>query len=203
MASTSNKTTCSTCNINKITFVCQGCSKRFCVDDLSRHRENLREKLSHLQNELNQLRQNLNDQQLNPTKHSFMKQIEQWQQNSIEKIKQVTEQCIQTWLNCSEEFHFGIEKKSNDLAKQINNMHEENEFNEIDLTNLKRKLEKLKKGLNQPTNVSIQQQPTSFLTKISLRVPFKKGKISVTIFRTERPNICDLTFSLYLYLIII
>ncbi len=44
-----------------------------------------------------------------------------------------------------------------------------NNFNEFDLNKLKEKLEELKKELNQPTIVSIEQQSNSLINQIFIR----------------------------------
>ena len=44
----------------------------------------------------------------------------------------------------------------------------ENDFNELDLNQFKIKLEELAKELDQPSNVSIRQDSTLFINKISV-----------------------------------
>ena len=64
MASVSDRTICVTCNKEKITYSCQGCLQRFCLDDLPKHRQILSQQLDR-----DQLRQNLNDQKFMSTEH--------------------------------------------------------------------------------------------------------------------------------------
>jgi len=47
---------------------------------------------------------------------------------------------------------------------------EENDFNEIDLTQFKQKWTQLQKELDKPSNISIQQNSTSFINRISVVV---------------------------------
>jgi hypothetical protein len=47
-------------------------------------------------------------------------------------------------------------------------IHRENDFNEIDLKNLKQKLTQLEKQLDQISNVSIQEDSEIFIKKISI-----------------------------------
>lgn len=49
-------------------------------------------------------------------------------------------------------------------------MHEENELNETNLDDLREKFQQVRKEFDHPTNVSIGEESTSFLTKISLAV---------------------------------
>ena len=117
MASTIDRTKCSICNKEKITYSCHGCSKKFCLDDLNRHRQNLREELDHIQNDYDQLRQNLNDQKIDPKKYPLVEQIDQWERNSIEKIKQMAQQCPDKVIQCSNGYLLNIEQTLKDLAE--------------------------------------------------------------------------------------
>ena len=175
-STTSDRTVCFTCNKEKITYFCQGCLNRFCLNHLNTHRQNLHQELDQIQTDHDQLRQNLNEEKSNPDDHGLIKQIDQWEQNSIEKIKQTAQQCRLKWTNYSDEYLDIMEKKINDFAQQIKQMNAEDEFNEIDLNHLKEKLEKLEGELHRPNNVSIKEQSSSFIAEISLLLPLHKGK---------------------------
>ena len=177
MATTANRTLCATCNAEKLTYPCQGCRKEFCFDDLAQHRKDLVQQLNQLQNDHNKLRQNLNDHKTDSKAHTLIQQIDRWENHSIDKIKQIAQQCRERWMNYSHRFLRKLEKKVNDLAQQSGNMQkQENEFNEIDLNQLKEKLHKLQEELRQPPNVAIKEQPRSLVNNIYLRLPFGKGK---------------------------
>ncbi len=62
-----------------------------------------------------------------------------------------------------------IEIKLNNSNEQLIINTKKNDFNEIHLKKLKQKLEELKKELNQPKNVSIEQQSNSFIKQILIR----------------------------------
>ena len=158
MSSTLNRTLCVTCNKEKITYSCQGCSKRFCLDDLTKHRISLNQQLEQIQNDHDDLRQNLNNLKLNPLEYFLIEQIDQWEKESIDKIKQTAQQCKDQWIHYSDTFFKDIDKKLHNLAQRIKETQRENEFNEIDLNYLRQKFEKLQKQLDQPTTVSIEQQ---------------------------------------------
>ena len=177
MNAASNRPICSTCNKEKLTYSCQGCSNRFCFDHLAQHRLDLSQQLEHIQNDHDQLRQDINEQKFNPTQHSSIKQIDQWGKDSIDQIKQTAQQCREKWIDYSNAYLLRIEKKLKDLAEHIKEMQREKEVNEIDLNDLKQKFEELRKELDQPRNISIEQEPTSFINKISLQIPsMTKGK---------------------------
>ncbi|CAF1185428.1 unnamed protein product [Adineta steineri] len=83
MAMTSNKTQCFKCNKNKITYSCAGCSKEFCLMDLTEHRQILNNELNHITNEYKKFTQTINEQRQNPYNHSLIKQIDQWEEGQI------------------------------------------------------------------------------------------------------------------------
>ena len=176
MASASNRDICFVCNKQKHIFRCQGCSKDYCFEDLIKHQQNLIQQLQETENNHDELRQNLSELISDPVKHPLMKQIDQWEQSSIDTIKQIALQCRQKWRNYSNPFLVEMEKKLYDLAQQIQHINRENDIDETDLNGLKQKLEELREQINQPPTVSLQQQSTSFINKISLRLPFYKSK---------------------------
>ena len=92
----------------------------------------------------------------------------------------------------------------------MSEIRQENEFNEIDLSQFKTKLAKLVEELDQPINASIQQDSSSFINKISVIVsagkdikyifewgcsPFK-GKDDI-FFKAFTKTECGKIFSFY------
>jgi nitrate reductase NapAB chaperone NapD len=61
------------------------------------------------------------------------------------------------------------------LTDQMREIHQENDFNEIDLKNLKQKLTKLEKQLDQIPNVSIREDSETFIKKISIVISSGKS----------------------------
>lgn len=177
MATIANRTICATCNIEKLTYRCQGCSKTFCFEDLAQHRKDLSQQLNQFQNDHNKLRQNLNDHTNDAKVHSLIQQINAWERDSIQKIQHIAQQCRERWLKYSPRFLRKLDKKLNDVAQLSGDMQkQENEFNELDLNQLKQKLYKLQEELRQPPNVSIKKQSTVLINNIYLRLPFGNGK---------------------------
>ena len=176
MATPISQTICFLCEKTKVTYVCQGCLNHFCIDDLLKHRTKIEQEIDQLQNDHDQIRQQINDFKIDPTKHSLIKQIDQWEIDSINKIKQHAQLYKTQFIRYSNSFLPKIEEKLIVLAQQMKNIHQEQAFNEVDLSHLKQKLQLLHEELNQPTNVSIKQQSTPFIDKISVRLPVGRGK---------------------------
>ena len=176
MATATSKTICSLCDKLKVTYLCPRCSKYFCFEDLTKHRINIEQDFDQLQNSHDLVRQLIDNLKTNPTEHPLIKQIDRWEKDSINKIREKAQQCRNKWIRYSTSFLQQIEMKLNDLAKQMKTIHEENEFNELDLNRLKGKLQKLDEDLNQPANVSIKQQSTSLISNIFLPLLLEKSK---------------------------
>ena len=64
--------------------------------------------------------------------------------------------------------------KFNDLSEQIKQFHKENDFNEINLNYLTNQLIEITQELNNPSNMSIQQNSQSFISDISIILPKSK-----------------------------
>ncbi|CAF1342379.1 unnamed protein product [Adineta steineri] len=171
MAMASNKTRCFTCNKKQPTYTCEGCSQRFCLMDLTKHRQILNYELDQITNDYNQFKQEINEQQLNTYDLSLFDEINQWEIDSIEKIKQKAEDCREIVVKSSQTY---IGKKFNDLRKQIEQIHKGNDFNEINLEYLRNQLMKVTQELNNLSNMSIQQDSKSFINEIS--IIFSKSK---------------------------
>ena len=176
MATSEAKATCFLCNKTRETYFCQGCSKYFCIDHLLEHRTHIQQQFHQLQNDHDQLRQQINDFKDNPTEHPLIKQIDQWEEESIQKIKKQAQNCRTQWMSYSDTLLREMEKKLNHSAEQIQDIHRENQFNEIDLNDLKGRLQSLGRQLNQPTYIFKKQQITSLFNKISLPSPSGAGK---------------------------
>ncbi|CAF3755669.1 unnamed protein product [Adineta steineri] len=168
MAMANNKTQCFKCKKEKITYPCEGCSKRFCFMDLAEHKQLLNDELNHIINDYDQFKQRINEQKQNPQNHPLLKQINQWERNSIEIIQQKAQDCRNIISRYSQKFINDVEMKFNDLSEQIKQFHSENEFNEINLNYLTNQLRKIAEELNNPSNISIHQGSKSFISEISI-----------------------------------
>lgn len=158
MAAAKTRTICVVCNKSKITYICEGCSQYFCFEHLSDHRKNLGQLLGQIQNDHDQLRQNLNDQKIDPSKHPLIERINQWEKDSMEKIQQSAQHYRSEWMNYINNFILEMDSKLTGLAQQIIEIHQENEFSEIDLNHLERKLEKLRRDWDRTLDMPFKRK---------------------------------------------
>lgn len=163
-----DKTACVTCNKTKVTYPCEGCKQRFCLDDLSKHRQNLRNELDQIKTNHDQLRQDLNEQKSHSMEQPVINEINQWELDSIEKIKQKAQQFRDQFIKHFDQCFREIEKELNCSAGQIQTIHEEDEFTEFDLSNLRQTLARLQGRLTKPADLSLKKQSTVLIDKVSL-----------------------------------
>ncbi|CAF0791014.1 unnamed protein product [Adineta steineri] len=157
MATTSEKLLCFTCNEKKITFVCYGCSKRYCLVDLTTHRELLHEEF-----------RNITDR---------YERIHQWELKLIGKIKKKAQEYRVIVVKLSEICINDIEMKFTDLKEQINQIGEEKEFNDIDVIHFRNKLSELIEESENLSNVFITKDLKSYMNEIST-ILSKKSKFN-------------------------
>ncbi|CAF0987105.1 unnamed protein product [Adineta steineri] len=113
MAIASNKTQCFTCNIYKITYLCKGCLKEFCLPHLNEHQQIFNDELNHITNEYNAFKQTINEQKQNP--QTFINDIEKKLNDLSEQIKQIHKE------NESNEINLNYLKKQ--LRKMTQELH--------------------------------------------------------------------------------
>jgi formyltetrahydrofolate synthetase len=178
MAEANASTQCFTCNKQTRLFLCEGCSKKFCREDLTKRLQEFDIVLDQIENDHDQFREKLNRQKMNPNEHSLIKEINQWETDSINKIKQTAKECKEKIINHTNNKYFiEIEKKINDIAKNLKKIRRDTQFNEIDLNQLKDKLNELQQELEKPPNIKIQQVTSPLVQKISIVI----GKFVIKI----------------------
>ena len=157
MATGVGKSRCIICEKERATSRCGGCLKDFCFNHFLEHRQELSQQLDDLENRRNVFRQTLSEQTTEPQRHSLIEQINQWEKDSIEKIRRTAEEAKELLLNHTTEHIEKIEVKLKKLTEKVKEIRKENDFNEIDLNQLKDKLQQLEEELHQPSNISIEK----------------------------------------------
>ena len=174
MATASGKARCATCGKEKSAVRCEGCQQIFCYDHLSHHRQQLSEQLGEIEINRDLFRQTLNEQIQHPQQSTLIKQIDQWEYESIRKIQQTAKECKQLLLQRTNEHFHQIEMRLSKLTDQLRQTRQENDYNETDLNQLKQKLTHLTSELDQLPNVSIKKDSSPFINKISVVISSSK-----------------------------
>ena len=167
---------CFICEKEKVTYKCDGCSKRFCKQHLKDHENELELELDQIENERNIFRQILSEQIEQPNKHHLIQQINQWEQRSIDKIQQTAEQNRQLIFKLMNKYFEKIEIDLNLLTDEIKEIQRESDFNEFNLIDLRNKLERLQQKSNNPENISLKEDnlSSSFINSIYVNIGDRK-----------------------------
>ncbi len=184
MATAGVKTLCITCKKDKVTYACEGCQQRFCLNHLNDHNKELATQLDEIEDQRNIFKQIISEHNSNPEKHSLFKEISKWEENSIQKIKQTANELRETLIKQTSDHVKGVEIDLKKLTDQMKEIRSENDFNEIHLNELKIKLNKLEEQFNQPKNIQIREDSNSnFINKIYLMIsPINSKFIFITLF---------------------
>ena len=175
-ATETSRSYCFICEKEKVTYKCDGCSKRFCNKHLKDHVNELELELDQIQTERNMFRQALSEQIEQPNNHDLIQQINQWEQRSIDEIQQTAKQNRQLIFKQMNEHFQNIEIDLNRLTDQIKETRQESDFNELNLIDLRNKLERLQKKLNHPSNISLKEGnlSSSFINHIYVNIGDRK-----------------------------
>ncbi|CAF4244609.1 unnamed protein product [Rotaria sp. Silwood2] len=162
--SVSLKPPCTACgNKNAGIFRCEGCLQVFCRKHLNEHRDFLSYQLDEIAQEHDILQQTIvenEDKQINHL--PILKQIDQWEKVSIEKIQQTAEEAriqvktLTSLQTASKELH--------DLAERLEKARIDDDYVETDLRTWTNMLQKLKDDINTfSPSISIQENPEEIL----------------------------------------
>lgn len=157
------------------TLRCIGCLQEFCFNHFVEHRQQLSKQLDTIKQDCD-----LFQQGRNPQADSLIQQIDQWERESIEKIKQTAQEIRQSVLVHIHENITSIKDKVNQLAEQMKYSREQNSMNENCFNGWKEELEQMSK----PSNIFIQQTQTSLINQI--QVQFSGKYIHSKFTQTER-----------------
>ena len=130
-----------------------------------------------MENVRDRLKKDLQDLRVDSNQHTLIKEINQWEKNSIEKIQQTAQQCRDQGRTYCNGFLLSLENKFIQLDQQTNVVRQRNQFDQMGINQLKLKLEKLEGDLQQLTNVSIEQQSTALISRIYVPIPLNRGNL--------------------------
>ena len=178
MTATSVSSICFTCKEETTTYSCPGCSKYFCFDDLANHRESLKPQFIEIEQQRNEFIEILHDQYKdNLNNHVLIKQINQWERISIEKIQRTANEQRQVLRHLIHGHGQYIQTKLDTLTDEMQKLAKRNDFNEIALNKSRKQLEDLKKQFHLLTQVKMKEDSSSsYINKLSIMIPSTLGK---------------------------
>jgi septal ring factor EnvC (AmiA/AmiB activator) len=175
MASANVKARCVTCGKERATSKCGGCLQDFCYKHLGDHRQELSKELDEVEVMRDLFRQTVNEQKSDPGKHSIIQQIDKWERDSIKKIRQTAEEARQFFHQHISVHFIQIESKLNRLTDQLRQSREEEDFFESDIRQWNKELTQLAEQLAKPSDITVYDDQTPLITKISVNVSSNRG----------------------------
>jgi predicted nuclease with TOPRIM domain len=102
-----------------------------------------------------------------------MKQIDQWEDESTEKIRRTAREVRQKLIDHIANANRKLEAQLEILTNKLRKSRQENELFEPNLDEWRDKLVKMKDDLTEQSNIIIQNDPTPLVTKIIIDIPGK------------------------------
>ncbi|CAF1531230.1 unnamed protein product [Rotaria sp. Silwood1] len=169
-SSTVAKLPCVTCEKAAGVFTCRGCIKDFCTRHATEHRQMLNQQMEEVTLCHDQLRQSFDEQAKEPRQHPLMQKIDEWERNSIEKIRQVADDARKQLLNAIGKYTNKMTEVLGNLTQKLTKARDDDDFVETDLKDWTDKLNKIKNDWTAPQTINIQQDANevSFIRKITI-----------------------------------
>ncbi|CAF1356800.1 unnamed protein product [Adineta ricciae] len=170
MATSTSKVQCVTCAKDKGTVQCHGCSQSFCFKHLLDHRQQLNQQFDEIEMTRDLFRQTLTEYSNNLQKHLLIHEIDRWEQDSINLIRKTAEEARQHMHKHTTKHLSKMEKKLNDLTKQLKEGRKDDDFVEIDLQQWNQRLTQMNEELMKPTNIKVKQSSTPLIRMINVEI---------------------------------
>lgn len=162
------KVLCVACNKGKGIFKCEGCSQIFCPKHSIDHRNDLSKQLEEITITYDIVQQTLIQQTEDPRQHPFLKKIDQWEKESIDKIRHAAEEARNELFISTAQHTSEVKQQLQQISNELRQSREENDFSEIDLQQWMKKLEILKNEILNPTTIAIREDSTPLITNIRI-----------------------------------
>jgi hypothetical protein len=163
---------CATCGKSAGIFTCRGCTENFCLRHTNEHREFLDQQMNDIIINHNQFQQTITGQTTEQFRLSLMQQIDQWEQKSIDKIHQVSNDIRQQLLTAVRDRTDNLKENLTQLSQQLDNAHRTGEYFENDLKEWAEKLNEFQQIFIEQQKIQVHhdKNSTPFISRISLSV---------------------------------
>ncbi|CAF3273480.1 unnamed protein product [Rotaria socialis] len=136
---------------------CEGCTRSFCGIHFNDHRRLLNEELNFIFSGCNEIKDVLNQEKATCDSHPLMKQIDDWEKQSIGNIQQRAKELRQQIILLATDHRNELSQRLQQLSEQSNDALEHDSFSETDLRQWKKIIEDLKANLTSHATVGINQ----------------------------------------------
>lgn len=161
-------------------FTCRGCAGNFCLRHTSEHREYLQKTLNDILYNYDIFKRNFKEQNTEQYQHVFLEEIDRWEQESIEKIRQYAESIRKELIITLRDYKKDFQARLDELKQQIDTANQDGGFYENDLRQWSEKLNDLQRIYIDQQAVKIEEDidSISFIPKISLNFLLNKRRDS-------------------------
>lgn len=168
--SKSTRTSCVACGQVAGIFTCRGCGDSFCLRHTNEHRDAMDRQMNQIMQTHGQLKQSVVDQTTEQLCQSFLQQIERWEQQSMNKIRQVAKEVREQVLSCVRQRTDTFKEKLALLTQQLSRAKQDGEYFEHDIRDWTDRLHKLQETFKeqQKLQISYERSNTPFISKITL-----------------------------------
>jgi chromosome segregation ATPase len=107
--------------------------------------------------------------------HALIQQVDDWECNSIKKIRQTADEARRLILKHTTERISEVEAKITKVTDQLRQCHRDNNFVSKNICEWQEELIRLSKQLVAPSSITVRQVFTPFVSKIHVDVPGKNS----------------------------
>jgi hypothetical protein len=164
------KDVCSTCGTMAGVLSCRGCTGHFCVPHSKEHRELLQRSMNEITHNYDELKKKIQRQTSEQQQHSLAEQIDQWEQESIEKIRQLANDTRQEIKTTVQHRTDHLKEKLEKLKQQLDKARRDGGFYENDLKQWSDKLQELQRSFIDQPKIKLDEDSlsTPLVSRISL-----------------------------------
>ena len=190
-ASAAIKKQCVTCNKNGGIMICCGCQQTFCGKHVNEHRQELGGQLDNIMQEHDLFQQELGKESL-LKENPLLKEIDQWEKDSIAKIQVAAETARKSLQELIEQPKERVSKACGDIRRNLRSAREADDFSENDLAVWKKQLEELRLDITPPPSVKLVYDQSSPIHLIKLETEKSSNNESITN-KVPPPKTCSST----------
>ncbi|CAF1044674.1 unnamed protein product, partial [Didymodactylos carnosus] len=151
-----------TINVNGIgIFACEGCQQKFCRKHSNEHREELAKRLETIVFEHDLIQQQLQNTSNSTTKHPIFTQIDKWETESVNKIKQASSDARNQLQQLLSEHTHETMKAFRRITDHLRSRRITEDYAEPDLDQWTKELNKIKDAINRPKNIDISEDSSA------------------------------------------
>ena len=168
MASAPLPNPCVKCPKGRAQTMCSGCQQWFCVKHFNEHRQNLTDEMEHLSQQHNELHQDFDSP--NNNQNPLFIRINNWEQRSIERIRQVANevrQNLEEHLNTNKR---KLQRSVDEITIELRSSRDNEDYTEIELQKWLNQLKELRQRLFHPPTVQMSHDGDD----LSKKIPFIK-----------------------------